>query len=159
MPPQAGGLRPWLLIPALVCGLSIDAYPAAAAELTDALKSELKRGLAMVGTRTSDEPALRLERQSHDPSPAFSLGSALGAWSNAWASLDYDLKNPSGDGNDSGTIASDCYDEKTAFIHLEARARASGLTPRQVVDGAGLSAAGVLAEWTTRPSDGPPRCR
>jgi hypothetical protein len=144
---------------ALVCGLWIDAHPAAAAELTPAVQSELRRGLAMVGTRTSDEPALRLERQNHDPSPAFALGAALGAWSNAWASLDYDLKNPSGDGNDSGAIATDCYDEKTTFTHLESRAQASGLTQRQVVDGAGLVASGVLAAWATRPPGGPPRCR
>ena len=146
---------PPLLIALSLLGASLGG----AAQIEPAAQSELRRGLAMVGSKTSDEPALRLERQTREPSAAFMLGSALGAWNSAAATLDYDLKTPSGDGDDTEAIAIDCYDEKVAFAHLEARRQSLGLTRQQVVDGAGLSERGVLGSWQARQSNAPPRCR
>jgi len=151
---------PPLLIALSLLGASLArASLASAAQIEPAAQLELRRGLAMVGSKTSDEPALRLERQTREPSAAFMLGSALGAWNSAAAALDYDLRTPSGDGDDTEAIAIDCYDEKVAFAHLEARRQSLGLTPRQVVDGAGLSERDVLGSWQARQSGPPPRCR
>jgi hypothetical protein len=121
--------------------------------------AEVRRGVALVGARTSDEPALRLERQTHEPSPSFSLGAALGAWIGAAAALDYDLKTPSGDGGDEEAIGVDCYDERTVFTHLEARRQALGLTPSQATAAAAVEP-GVAPAWASRQQAGAPvRCR
>jgi len=132
---------------------------AQAATLGAKARAELRRGVAAVGPRTSDEPALRLERQTREPSAGFRLGAALGAWTSAAATLAYDLKTPSGDGDDSETIHLDCYDEKLALAHLEAGRQALGLTPRQVLDGAGVAEPGLLAAGRARQSAAPPACR
>jgi hypothetical protein len=119
----------------------------------------VRRGLALVGPRTSDEPALRLERQTGDPSPSFRLGAALGAWISAAAALDYDLKTPSGDGGDEEAIGVDCYDERVAFTHLEASRQALGLAPPQAT-AAAVAEPGVLPAWIGRQQAGAPmRCR
>jgi hypothetical protein len=131
---------------------------AAAAGLAPADQAELRRGLAMVGPTTSEEPAVRQERKAHEPSAPFMLGVALGAWESAAATLRYDLETPSGDGDDSEAIAIDCYDEKIAFDHLETRAQAMGLTPPEVVEDAGLTAGDVLKAWRARQSGPSPRC-
>lgn len=119
--------------------------------------AEVRRGFTAVGPRASDEPALRLERQTHEPSAGFMLGSALGAWISAAAILDYDLKTPSGDGGDEEAIGQDCYDERVAFTHLEARRTALALTPPEVIAAAGAAAA--LPAWTLRQAGPPARCR
>jgi len=121
--------------------------------------AEVRRGFALVGPRTSDEPALRLERQTRDPSPSFQLGAALGAWISAAAALDYDLKTPSGDGGDEEAIGIDCYDERVAFSHLEARRQTLGMAPSQAIAAAGVEP-GVLPAWIGRQQTGAPmRCR
>jgi hypothetical protein len=131
---------------------------AAAAALAPADQAELRRGLAMVGPSTSEEPAVRQEHKARDPSAPFMLGAALGAWESAAATLRYDLETPSGDGDDSEAIAIDCYDERIAFDHLETRARALGLTPPQVIEDAGLTAGEVLKAWRARQTGPSPRC-
>jgi hypothetical protein len=135
-----------LLLLAMLAQTAIAPMARAAATL----QPDLRRGLAAVGPRTSDEPALRLERQAGEPSPGFALGAALGAWTNAAATLDYDLKTPSGDGGDAETIELDCYDEKLMLSHLETRRQAAGLTPQQVLSGAGVTDRGLLAAWRAR---------
>jgi hypothetical protein len=123
--------------------------------------ADVRRGFGLVGAGASDEPALRRERQAQAPSESFRLGAALGAWINAAAALDYDLKTPSGDGGDEEAIGIDCYDERKAFTHLETLRQAFGLAPTQVITAAGVIApAGVAAAWTSRQQAGaPPRCR
>jgi hypothetical protein len=121
---------------------------------------EVRRGVALVGPRASEEPALRLERQTHQPTASFMLGAALGAWINAADTLDFDLKTPSGDGGDEEAIGVDCYDERVAFTHLEARSQALGLGPSQVTASAGVADPVVLPAWTARQRAGAPaRCR
>ncbi len=132
---------------------------AAAAGIGPDPRAELRRGLAAAGDAASDEPALRRERQTREPSPAFALGAALGAWTNARAALDYDLHNPSGDGDDSAAIAIDCFDERTAFAHLEARRRALDLTPPAVLAAAGPSGVAAESAWRGRQAGPPPGCR
>jgi hypothetical protein len=138
---------------------ALGASAARAAELPPGGQSELRRGLATVGAGTSDQPALRQEALTRAPSSAYALGSALGAWKNASAALDFDLKNPSGDGDDSAAIGVDCFDEKAAFTHLDARVNDLGLTPAQVVDAAGLAGGDLLDSWKSRHANPPARCR
>jgi len=122
--------------------------------------AEVRRGVALVGVQTSDEPALRLERQTHEPSESFRLGAALGAWISAAGALDYDLKTPSGDGGDEEAIGVDCYDERVAFTHLEASRQALALTPSQATAAAGIAVPAVATTWTARQQAGAPRrCR
>jgi hypothetical protein len=147
--------RPCLLA---LCLLAAPLASLAAAPLAPADKAELRRALAMVGPSTSEEPAVRLERRARDPSAAFMLGAALGAWESAAATLRYDLATPSGDGDDSEAIAEDCYDERIAFDHLETRTRGLGLTPSQVVEDAGLASGEVLTAWRARQAGASPRC-
>ncbi len=115
--------------------------------------------MALVGSTTSEEPAVRRERQTREPTAGFMLGAALGAWTSAAAQLDYDLKTPSGDGDDSGAIAIDCFDEKTAFSHLESRRQSLGLTPTQVVGDAGIAGGEIVTAWRLRQSGVAARCR
>jgi hypothetical protein len=133
--------------------------PARAASLGPAEQADLRRALAMVGPAASEQPALRQEGLTRAPSPAYMLGAALGAWIGAAAQLDYDLKTPSGDGDDSEAIGIDCFDERTAFDHLQARSRALGLAPGDVVAAAGLGEAPVLAAWRDREAGPAKRCR
>jgi hypothetical protein len=132
---------------------------ACGAEIGGALQAELRRGFVAAGTRTSDEPALRLERQSREPSQGFRLGAALGAWINAAETLDYDLKTPSGDGDDTETIHLDCYDEKLTLERLETARRSLDLAPEAALKGAGVANAGVLAAWRSRQAAAPSACR
>jgi len=144
----------------VVAVLTVLGTPAAqAATLGAKARAELRRGVAAVGPRTSDEPALRQERQTREPSAGFRLGAALGAWTSAAATLAYDLKTPSGDGDDSESIHVDCQDEQAALAHLEAGRRSLGLTPQQVLDGAVGFEPGVLAAWLARQSAAPSGCR
>ena len=132
---------------------------AGAAALEPAALAELRRGVAAAGHWASDEPAMRLERKSRDPSPGFSLGAALAAWTNAAAQLDYDLKTPSGDGDDSEAIHLDCVDEAVALDHLESRRQALGLTPAEVLQAAGGFGPDLLGAWRQRQSAPPKGCR
>ena len=132
---------------------------AQAAEIDAALRAELRRGVAAAGHWASDEPAMREERKTREPSAGFSLGAALAAWTNAAAQLDYDLKTPSGDGDDSEAIHLDCVDEALTLDHLESRRQALGLTPDQVIAAAGGFTPEVLAAWRVRQAAPPKGCR
>lgn len=90
---------------------------------------------------------------------AFSLGAALTAWTNAAATLAYDLKTPSGDGDDAEAIHLDCVEEAAALSHLETGRKSLGLTPAQVLDTAGGFGPEVLAAWRVRQSAAPFGCR
>ena len=122
-------------------------------------RTEVRRGFTLVGPKASDAPALRQEGQARAPSASFGLGSALAAWVNAAAALDYDLKTPSGDGGDEEAIGQDCYDERTAFTHLEARRSAFGLEPSEIVAAAGAGDPAIASAWTARQAGPPARCR
>jgi hypothetical protein len=135
----------------------LGAAAACAAEAAPADQTELRRGFTAVGSRVSDEPALRLERQTHEPSPSFMVGSSFAAWSNASAGLAYDATHPSGDGDDSGLIDEDCFDEKIAFGHLQDRSAGLGLQAADVIAQAGVQA-GILASWASRQTAHPKWC-
>jgi len=117
--------------------------------------SDAQKGFAAVGVSTSDAAALR---EAASPSPAYRAGAALAAWRNATASLDYDVKNPSGDGVD-GAVSLDCFDEKAAFADLDASRKALGLTPTEISAGAGVTDASVAKAWLTRQAGPPSACR
>jgi hypothetical protein len=154
--------RRFTLVLLIAAQAVLQAKPAsvARAAATSVDAAEVRRGFVLVGSRASDEPALRLERQTHEPSASLMLGAALGAWINAAAALDYDLKTPSGDGGDEEAIGVDCYDERVAFAHLEARRQTLGMAPSQITVAAGVIDPGVLPSWTARQQAGPPvRCR
>ena len=132
---------------------------AGAADLDAPMRAELRRGMAAAAHWASDAPALRLERQTREPSAAFSLGAALAAWINAAAQLDYDLKTPSGDGDDSEAIHLDCVDEALALDHLEAGRKALGVTPAEVLGAAAAFGPDILDAWRVRQSAVPKGCR
>jgi hypothetical protein len=132
---------------------------ALAAGMSPAASADLRRAVAMVGASTSEEAALREARKTREPSAPFLLGAALGAWINAAAQLDYDLRTPSGDGDDSGAIAIDCFDERTAFDHLEARRQALKLDVVEVLAGADITIGDPMATWKARQHGPSPRCR
>ncbi|MDB5459956.1 MAG: hypothetical protein JWO72_1697 [Caulobacteraceae bacterium] len=150
--------RPSSLVLALAALSVLGAPMARAAELEPGAQADLRRALAMVGPSSSEEPAVRQERQAREPSPGFLAGAALGAWINAAAQLDFDLKNPaaagpphvSQQGDDPDAILQDCADEKAAFAHLEERRQALGVTEEQVIAAAGAQHGGALAAWRTR---------
>lgn len=156
-------VAPWrglsLVLPTLLLACPLAGVAPATAAVPNADQIELNRGVVAAGASTSDEPAARAERQVREPSRAFRLGAALGAWRNAAATLRYDLQTPSGDGDNSEAIAEDCYDEKTAFTHLESRRQSLGLTPQRVVEEAGLSQGALLDAWRARQSAPPQGCR
>jgi hypothetical protein len=134
--------------------------------LAPAAQSDLRRAYAAASLSTSEEPAVRAERQARDPSPAFMLGAALGAWTAAAAQLAFDVRNPAGagpphasqTGHDDDAFAEDCADEKTAFSRLDSRSRALGLGPDQVIAIAGAPAAQAAA-WQARKAGPPTACR
>jgi len=104
---------------------------------------------------------VRAERARGEPSAGFMIGAALGAWSAASAQLDYDLKNPAAAGPPHASqgapvdeaLDQDCREEKTAFDHLEARAR--DLDPAAIVQAAGAPDAALADAWRRR-RDHPP---
>jgi hypothetical protein len=167
MGPAARGSRPSSVILALAALSALGAPPAHAADLAPDAQADLRRAMAMVGPSSSEEPAMREERQAREPSPSFAQGAALAAWLNAAGQLDFDLKNPaaagpphvSQTGDDPDALMQDCADEKTAFAHLEARRQALGLTPDQVVAVAGAQKSGALAAWLSRRSGPVAPCR
>ncbi len=134
----------------LAAFLVLGAGAASAADPTDAQK-----GFAAVGASTSDSAALR---EAPAPSPAYRAGAALAAWRNASASLDYDVKNPSGDGV-GGAVSVDCFDEKAAFADLDASPKALGLTPAEITAQAGVKDASVAQAWVARQAGPPSACR
>ena len=147
------------LLAALMISLIAGLSHATAAALDTSGVADLNRAMAMVGPTTSDAPALRAESKTREPSLAFRLGAALGAWRSAAAQLDYDLKTPSGDGDDSAAIAVDCFDERNAFNDLEAARLSLGLKPATVLSLAGLSGDDVAEAWRSRQGGQPDRCR
>ena len=149
--------KPWA---ALLCGaLFAQGAAAQAAEADVLLATELRRGVAAVGPGASDRPAIRAEQQARAVSEAFRTGAALAAWINAAETLDFDLRTPSGDGDDSAAIRQDCREEAVALADLEASRQALRLTPKQVLDAAGVTNAGVLAGWLARQAQAPAGCR
>ncbi len=126
------------------------------AEAPPPMAVEIHRGFVAVNS-TSEQPALRLERETREPSPGFMLGASLGAWKNAAESLKYHLENPSGDGDDTATIDLDCYEERVAFTNLDVRRQASGLDARDIVGAA--SVVDLLPALQARLTAAPPRCR
>jgi len=130
--------------------LALGARGARAADLSDA-----RKGFAAVGVSTSDAAALR---EVQAPSAAYRAGAALAAWRNATASLDYDVKNPSGDGVD-GAVSLDCFDEKAAFADLDDSRKSLGLTPAEITASVGVKGASVGAAWVARQAGPPPACR
>jgi len=156
-------VRPAHLV--LVAAAAFSAVQSRASEPIDSRQADMRRALAAVGPSTSEEPALRGERQARDPSPAFLLGAALGAWINAAAQLDFDRDNPtaagpphvSQSGADPDALAQDCAEEKLAFFHLEARRGTLGLSAEQAAAIVPLDAKS-LASWRSRISAPPPIC-
>jgi len=148
-------------------GLALASPSARAAELAPADQADLRRAVAMVALSSSEEPAMRQERQAREPSPAFQLGAALAAWINAAAQLDFDLKNPTALGPphahlgapEDDFLLQECKDEATAFVRLEARSRALGLKPRQVAALAGPKAEGAQPAWLARRAGPASACR
>jgi hypothetical protein len=130
--------------------LSFGAGGARAADLSD-----VRKGFVAVGPSTSDSAALRA---APAPSAAYRAGAALAAWTNATASLDYDVKNPSGDGVD-GAVSLDCFDEKAAFADLDASAKALGLTPAEITARAGVKDPSLAKAWVARQAGPPSACR
>ena len=124
----------WLILAIVALG----ATPSLAADLAAGDRIDLQRALKAVGPSSSEEPAVRLERQTREPSPAFMLGAALGAWASARDQLDFDLRNPAAAGAphasqgaaNADAIADDCSEEAVAFGHLDDRARALGALHR-----------------------------
>jgi hypothetical protein len=153
---------PLILALALLPGLG-----ARAAEPAPAVLADLRRAFLMVGPSGSEEPALRQERQAREPTAGFMTGAALAAWLNAAAQLDFDLKNPAGagpphvgqTGGDPEALVQDCSEEKTAFGHLEARARMLGFTAEQVIFAAGAPQTAALPAWIARKSQTVGACR
>ncbi len=135
---------------ALVGILAFGAGAARAADLSD-----VQKGFAAVGPSTSDAAALR---EAPAPSAAYRAGAALAAWRNASASLDYDVKNPSGDGVD-GAVSLDCFDEKAAFADLDASRKSLGLTPAEITARARVKDDAVGAAWVARQAGPPSACR
>jgi hypothetical protein len=138
-----------------------------AAEPAPGVQADIKRAFAAVGLSNSEEPAVRQERQAREPSPGFMVGAALGAWTNAAAQLDFDLKNPAGvgpphvnlDDGPADFIQQDCADEKAAFDRLATRSQALGLTPQQVAAAAGAADKGVATVWQMRQGGPVKACR
>lgn len=122
------------------------------------LQAEVRRAVGAVGGFTSEEPALRQERRAREPSAGFLLGAALGAWMNATAQLDFDLRNPQGVGPAHAHLAQDgadllreeCRDEAVAFERLEARAKAVGLAPDAATAAGGVALGGTAQAWIQR---------
>jgi hypothetical protein len=121
--------------------------------------SDIRQGLTAVGASASDQAALRAATATGEPSPGFRLGAALAAWRNAAATLDFDLHNPSGDGDDREAIGIDCFDEAAAFTHLEAARLRLGLTAETALSAAGVTEPRVLAAWRARQAARPAGCR
>jgi hypothetical protein len=164
--PAPRRIHPSPLILALVVLPALGAPAARAAEPAAAAQADLRRAFAMVGASGSEEPALRQEGRAREPTPGFMVGAALAAWLNAAAQLDFDLRNPAGagpphvsqSGGDPDAMVQDCFDEKLAFDHLEARSRSLGLTPDQVAAAAGAPQ-GAPAAWRARRSQTVGACR
>jgi len=136
---------------AALLALATLAYGAAEASAAPdgALASEVRRGFLAAGPSSSDVPAMRVESAARPPSAGFALGAALGGWLNAAETLDFDLKTPSGDGDDTETIRKDCYEEAAMLERLETRRKTAGLTPAETLRAAGADAGG-LPGWTRR---------
>ncbi len=137
--------------------LAVGAGGVCFAAVSPPVVADVSRGLAAVGSRDSDAPALRAENASHAPSDGFAAGAALGAWRNAGAGLAHDVAHPMGDGGEAQTLRGDCFDEKMAFAHLEAAGARLGVSPRDVVRAAGLSDDAASA-WMARRRGAPSAC-
>ncbi len=149
---------------ALALAIALTGVGLARAAEPPTVQVEIRRAVGIVGGFTSEEPALRQERRAREPSPGFLLGVALGAWMNAAAQLDFDLKNPQAMGpahahlgkeaND--LLRDECREEAVAFDHMESRAKALELTPEQVVAAGRVSDGGTVELWMQR-RPGPPK--
>jgi hypothetical protein len=158
--------RPSSVVSAFLAHLLLLPGAAGAADLSPSAQADLRRAYAAAALSTSEEPAVRAERRTREPSPGFMLGAALGAWTAAAAQLAFDLNNPaaagpphvSQTGHNDDALAQDCADETTAFTRLDSRAQALGLTPAAVTAAAGAPAMQAAA-WQTRRMGPAPACR
>lgn len=146
-----------------VVGVLVVLWATAALAQPD-LTAEIARGAAAVGMSSSEAPALRVERQTHEPSPGFQLGTAYRAWSNAAAVLAFDLANPtagpphaSQNGNLSEFIREECREEAAAFDALSRRLPPD-LNITRVIFAAGGDAADAV-RWTGRKAGPADACR
>ena len=143
---------------ALALALALAGVGLARAAEPPTVQAEIRRAVGIVGGFTSEEPALRQERGSGEPSPGFLLGAALGAWMNAAAQLDFDLKNPQGIGpahahlgqEGADILREECREEAVAFEHMETRAKALGLTPEAAAAAGGVASGGTAEAWIRR---------
>ena len=159
--------RPVLI--GLVAGAQVllGALPACGAELDAYQRADLVRAMAMVGPSTSEAAAVRTEQKAGEPSPAFLLGAALGAWTSARAQVAFDARSPeaagpphnsqSGDTDD--YIRQDCAEEAAAFADLQSRSKALGLQPAQVLAAAGASDPALPPAWRARAAGPIAACR
>lgn len=157
---MTAGRRSGASRPPLLSGFLAALAPAVvlATGLPPADLADLKRAYAANALSSSEEPAVRAERALREPSAGFMLGAALGAWTAARDQLDFDLKNPAAAGAPHASqgaanldaIDQDCREEKTAFEHLEARSRALGLEPGEVVEATGAKEPGLAETWLRR---------
>lgn len=139
-----------------VCGAELDAYQGA----------DLMRAMTMVGPSTSEAAAVRAEQKAGEPSPAFLLGAALGAWTSARAQVAFDARSPEAAGpphnsqsGDTGDyIRQDCAEEAAAFADLQSRSAALGLEPAQVL-AAAVSDPAALPAWKARAAGPVAACR
>jgi hypothetical protein len=149
-------------------GLALTASPGDvyAQALAPQAAADALRGFGMVSLSTSEQPALREERRVREPSAGFLLGSALAAWINAAAQLDFDLKNPAGvgpphvalGGENTDYIAVECREEQQAFVTLESRRQDLSLPLPQAASFLERSGAEYLTAWKDRQSGAPAGC-
>ncbi len=132
---------------------------AAVVQVAAASMADVRRGVLAAGSKTSQQPALRQARESGEPSDGFKLGVALGAWSNATDQLSYDLKIPSGDGDDIAAIDLDCQEERVAFSDLQTYRQAAGLEMSALAGAGRPEDADLTARLTARANGPVARCR
>jgi hypothetical protein len=137
------------------------AGPALAAEPPPGFGAEVKRAIAAVGSFGTEAPAVRREAAERPPSAGFLLGAALAAWTNAAAQLAFDLENPQAAGpahahldqEGADLLRQECAEEATAFIDLQARTTALGMSPQDVAALAGADPGAWLAREGAGPAE------
>lgn len=150
-----GGARPSSI---LLLAFALAPAAALAAGLSRGELADLKRGYAASALSSSEEPAVRAERDLREPSAGFMLGVALGAWTAARDQLDFDVKNPAAAGAPHASqgppnldaIEQDCREEQIAFDRLESRNRAAGLEPADALAAADVRDPGIASAWRSR---------
>lgn len=138
---------------------------ATAAAAQPDLAAEIGRGAAAVSLSTSETPAVRVERQTREPTSGFLLGAAWRAWVNAATVLAFDLANPTAAGPAhasqnaalSDFIREECREEAVAFDAVVQRLPPS-LDITRVISAAGGEPADA-GRWAQRTQGPAPACR